>query len=217
MHHPALRYAELKPAGVEGNHFMYHLRQLMRSGHVVKRPDGQYELSRDGKLHADGLSHKSLKLRRQPRIVTLVVCRNAKGEWLFVRRHRQPLLDMAGFPYGKIHLGETVVEAAHRELMEKTGLTANLVHRGDGYITIHQHGEPVSQIMFHLFCGDDPQGQLRDSLAGPVFWAPLSAADESYMPSVPDLIDLLEKPAPGRFFVELTYDLKSQTPRRLNA
>ncbi len=50
------RYADLKPAEVEGNLFMYHLRCLMKNGHVEKCPDGRYRLAAEGKTYVDRLS-----------------------------------------------------------------------------------------------------------------------------------------------------------------
>ncbi len=207
IRHSQRRYADLKPAEIEGNLFMYHLRQLIRLRYVAKRADGLYELTPTGHRYADGLSLETFAPRAQPKIVTLLACRNEAGEWLLLRRSRQPLLGMVGFPYGKIHLGESIAEASARELAEKAGLTAELVHRGDGYITIRQAGEPISQIMFHLFYGENPQGQLvPESRFGTAFWARPEEAGESVMPSVPELIRLLQTD-PNRFFVELTYDL----------
>lgn len=205
--HEVQRYADLKPDEVEGNMFMYHLRQLISAGQVEKRADGLYELTAQGKRHVDGLSLVTYTTRVQPKIVTLVVCRNEVGEYLFYRRRRQPMLGMAGFPYGKIHLGETVAGAAVRELFEKTGLAAVLEHKGDGYITIYQDGEPVSHIMFHLFYGENPVGELLpDSTSGKAFWGTLSDVDDTFLPSVIDLLQLLKDTPSERFFAELVYE-----------
>lgn len=96
--HPSLRYARLKPDEVEGNLFMYHLRQLMKEGLVTKRSDGQYELAAEGKLYADRLSLQSFTPRVQPKIVTLIACQNEHDEWLLYERKRQPLIGQIGFP-----------------------------------------------------------------------------------------------------------------------
>ena len=206
INNPSLRYADLKPAEVEGNLFMYHLRVLMKQGLVVKRPDGRYELSPDGKLYADTLSLKTLTPRVQPRLVTLTVCRNEQGEYLLFRRKRHPMLGWVGFPYGKIHLGETVAQAAARELEEKTGIQAQLAHRGDGYITFIEQDEPVSQVFFHLFVGANPEGKLRtDPPSGTVFWGWIEEVGDKLLPSVPDLLKLLAKHPAERFFCELEY------------
>jgi 8-oxo-dGTP diphosphatase len=205
---PCRRYAELKPAQVESNLFMYHLRQLMNQQLVCKLPDGKYELSGDGKVYADRLSLKTFAPRQQPRIVTLIACANETGKWLLYQRLRQPLINTIGFPYGKVHVGETIAQAADRELKEKTGLSARLTHRGDGYITIYQQAQITSQIMFHFFLGSNPTGRLRGTKVGRPFWAGINEVTPNQLiPSVPDLIGLAQTPAKGRFFAELEYQL----------
>jgi 8-oxo-dGTP diphosphatase len=207
MRHSTRRYADLKPHEVEGNLFMYHLRHLMNDGLVAKRTDGLYELSPEGQRFADGFSLKEFAPRAQPRIVTLIVCHNEAGEYLFWRRKRQPMIGWAGFPYGKIHLGETIATAAQRELHEKTGLEAKLSHRGDGYVSIYQAGEPVSQIMFHLFYGQNPTGKLhKESKDGSAFWSRPDAVKGNVLPSVADLLKLVSDNS-GHFFQEFTYHL----------
>ena len=208
IRHDDRRYADLKPGDVEGNLFMYHLRSLMKAGWVTKRADGRYELTADGLRYADGLSLTTLAPRAQPRIVTLIVARNAKGEYLLLRRKRQPMLGMVGFPYGKVHLGESIGQAAARELKEKTGLAAGLVHRGDGYVTTFRGDEAVSEIFFHLFVASAIHGQLAaSSSAGDVFWGTPHHDDPELLPSVLDLIDLIEPNENKFFFTELTYHL----------
>lgn len=199
------RYAQLKPKDVEGNLFMYHLRAVMREGWVVKNAGGLYELTPAGKLYADRLSLQTLMPRIQPRIVTLITCQNEKGEWLLYRRGRQPLLGQVGFPYGKLHLDEAVEDAAARELMEKTGIRATLEHRGDGYITIYEEGQVISQILFHLFYGSNPKGEIAPvQRSGEVFWGRIEDQD-NLIASVKDLVGLLEANPEERFFAQLTY------------
>jgi ADP-ribose pyrophosphatase YjhB (NUDIX family) len=201
---PELRYADIKPREVEGNLFMYHLKQLLGDGLVSKNDSGRYELASKGKLYADRLSLQSLTPRSQPRIVTLMAVEDGQGRWLFYRRKRQPLFNMIGFPYGKIHLGETVREAAERELLEKTGLTAELEHRGDGYATTYENGEPISEILFHLFYGRQPRGQLINrSQIGEAFWRTPEEVGSEFMPNVVDLLKLAQSYNGSRFFAEL--------------
>lgn len=205
---PYLRYSQLKPKNIEGNHFMYHLKVLMREGLVVKNEDGYYLLSAEGKRNADSLSLQDYKPRKQPSIVTLITCQNEKGQWLVYKRKRQPLIHQIGFVYGKLHIGETVLQAAHRELKEKTGLECELTHRGDGYITIYEQDEAVSQVMFHLFYGKHPYGKLKKAdKIGEASWVwPQEFAYPPYMASMVDLHQkLLDTPVGERFFVELTY------------
>ena len=74
-----------------------------------------------------------------------VVVRN--GRVLLVRRAKAPNAGMWGFPGGSIEPGETVAEAAVRELREETGLIAeagdvltviDVIHRDeDGTVRLH--------------------------------------------------------------------------------
>jgi 8-oxo-dGTP pyrophosphatase MutT (NUDIX family) len=201
-----LRYADIKPREVEGNLFMYHLRQLMKDGLVEKTATGRYQLTARGKLYSDRLSLKSLTPRVQPRIVTLMAVEGSDGRWLWYRRKRQPLIHRIGFPYGKIHIGESVQQAAARELKEKTGLEAELQHRGDGYATTYEGSEPVSEILFHLFYGSNPRGQLLErSTIGEPFWAhPEDLEADSVMSNALDLLQLTQSYDGKRFFAELS-------------
>lgn len=206
---PTRRYADLKPADVEGNLFMYHLRCLMKEGIVEKRSDGLYQLTSKGKVFVDRLSLKSFTPRMQPRIVTLMAVRRPDGKLLMYRRRKQPLINMIGFPYGKIHLGETIKEAAEGELREKTGLSAQLKHIGDGYANTFENNEPISQIMFHLFIGNNPSGELRkDSSAGESIWLDESELDrEDIMPNVIHILSHVNKYDGSFFFTELNHHL----------
>ncbi len=128
------------------------------------------------------------------------------------RRKRQPLLGTIGFPYGKIHLGERVAQAAARELKEKTGLTAHLRHYGDGYAVTHEDGVPTSQIMFHFFYGTQPQGELATSTeAGEAMWltAEQIASDPRIIPNVPEFLGLIRRHDGSRFFAELSHHLQN--------
>ncbi len=66
---------------------------------------------------------------------------------LLVRRNNRPNAGLWGFPGGKIELGETVMEAAIRELQEETGIEAEaretltsvdvIIHNDEGGLEHH--------------------------------------------------------------------------------
>jgi len=202
-------FSKLKPEGVESNLFIYHLKELIKEGLVCKRADGKYELTAEGLVFADRLSLSSFKPRIQPKIITLIVCKNKNGECLLYTRRRQPFIGLSGFVYGKIHLGEKVAEAAQRELKEKTGLQAKLAHLGEAYLTTVQDGNVVASIFCHVFYGENPTGQLiKDSEIGECFWASLkSLGREKFMPGFFDILSLVKKRSPHLFFAEYIYNL----------
>lgn len=201
---PCLSFSKLKPQGVESNLFIYHLKQLILEELVLKRDDGKYELTALGIDLADRLSLKNFQMRIQPKIITLIACQNQKGEFLLYKRNKQPFLGLIGFPYGKIHLGEKINQAAERELKEKTGLSAQLSHRGDVYLTTYKDREVLTQVFCHVFAGSNPQGVLEAKTEiGECFWEKIKDCEEKdFIPGFREIYNLIKKPAKGLFFAE---------------
>ena len=211
LHHSGARFAELKPMGIESNHYVYHLKSLIREG-LVKKSGNLYQLTTKGKQLVGRLSFQDFRERIQPRIVTMVACKNSRREYLLYRRNREPFLNTVGFPYGKIHLGETILEAAERELKEKTGVSAKLKHRGDVYLTTYENNDLLSQTLCHIFSGDKPVGRLVErSEKGECFWAKWDTMKKSELiPGFAEIVKLLkDKPAKNLFFGEYVFKLKS--------
>ena len=153
------RYAALKPAGIESNKFAYHLHRLDEESYLQKDYGG-YRLTAKGKRYVDKLSLKTFYPRFQPKIVTLIICQNKAGQYLLYKRGHQPFLGLYNFPYGKLHFGEKLQQAAARELKEKGGLVARLRHCGNAYVIIREKGEVVSHMLCHIFLGSHPEGKL---------------------------------------------------------
>lgn len=53
-----------------------------------------------------------------------MICRN-ENRFLLVKRGKEPLKGSLAFPGGGVEAGESAEQAAHRELMEETGLTCS--------------------------------------------------------------------------------------------
>ena len=63
---------------------------------------------------------------QQPDAVVIVPFHTVRNKMVIIREHRVPLDDYEyGFPAGLIDEGESVEQAARRELMEETGLTVS--------------------------------------------------------------------------------------------
>ena len=87
-----LRYAQMKPLHVEGNQFSYHLKTLMRRGYITNK--GGYALTTKGLHYATQVTFEHFSVRIQPRINTLIVCKNTHDEYLIYTRNKQPFLGM---------------------------------------------------------------------------------------------------------------------------
>lgn len=202
-----LRYAEIKPPQTEGNQFSYHLKTLMRRGYVVHK-EKDYALTTKGLHYATQVSFEHFSVRMQPKITTLIVCKNNKGEYLIYTRNKQPFLNMEGFPYGKVHLGERVAVAAERELKEKAGISADLKQKGILYLLVTDStGEVIAHTLFHIFLGTKPKGEIvSDSPIGKIHWLPKKELlQQNIMPGVPEVLRMAEGSSRGLLFAECEF------------
>lgn len=202
-----LRYAQIKPPLTEGNQFSYHLKTLIRRGYVVRKDNG-YTLTTKGLHYATQVNFEHFSVRIQPKITTLIVCRNARGEYLTYTRNKQPFLKMDGFPYGKVHLGERVAQAAERELNEKTGLSAELTQKGVMYLLITDgSGEVIAHTLFHIFLGTKPRGDIvSDSPLGKIRWlSEKELLKQNVMPGVPETLRMAKSSSKSLRFEEYEF------------
>ncbi|HET8581565.1 MAG TPA: NUDIX domain-containing protein [Candidatus Paceibacterota bacterium] len=206
--HASRRYGELQPQRIPSNTFSYHLRKLIAGGFVKKVRDG-YALTSKGVHLSTTVHFEDYSVRIQPKIVTLIACRDAAGRFLMYRRAKQPFLGMIGFPYGKVHLGETVAKAAARELAEKCGTHATLAHKGIIYLLVTDAaGEIIAHMLAHIFLGTAPRQEGAPAPAGfgTTHWMTRQAlAEAACMPGVFDVLRIATSRARGLAFEELAF------------
>lgn len=200
---PSARFKDLKPAGMESNIFMYHLKTLIKNGYVEKLDDG-YALTSMGKHYVDRANLESLHVRIQPKIITIVVLERDDGKLAILERLHQPFIGFKGFPSGKVHYGESLQDAAKRELQEKTGLTGiDLQLRGNFIMKFSRNEEIVNHIVGYVFYGQAPATLPLDFTA-PLFrsyWGDSQELHEdNRFKGHPELFELLEKTPPDQLF-----------------
>lgn len=210
MHAPTLSYAQMRPKGVESNHFAYHLDQLVRAGLVLKK-DRAYSLTTEGMALADRVSHADMTVRTQPHIVTTVCVTNEAGQAVLFQHEFQPYMHFVGFPQGRLHYGETVAQAATRELFEKTGLQdVPLTLRGNVFITAMKDNADLSRICSYVFTGSvagKPKLISADPKKGKVIWGDMAKYDKKpCMPGFHEIRKLLAESG-GFFFAEIQTEL----------
>ena len=88
---------------------------------------------------------------------------------------------------GHVERGESILAAARRELLEETGLRADLRLRG----TLLVDADDAIGIGLYIFQGENPKGELRASREGTLEWIPFDALT-SY-PLVEDVTEILNR------------------------
>lgn len=158
------KFAELtRTTGMTSDHANFHIKQLIEAGFVEHAPKsyGQYRLTRRGKEYANRMDTDEHAIEKQPKLSVVLDIVHPDGRHLQQERLKQPYYGYWGRPTGKIRWGETMIEAAARELMEETGLTADLEVLGFYHkLDYDPDGVLLEDKYFCLVRGTNPRGEL---------------------------------------------------------
>ena len=208
---PRANFAELqKTTGLSSDHFNFHIKKLIEEGYVEKK-EKFYLLSHKGKEYANRMDTDDKTIEKQPKVSVAITLerKNEKGqrEYLFQQRKKNPYFDFWGRMGGKVRWGETIIEAAERELLEETGLTAKfeyktLYHKRD---FSKNTGKLLEDKIFLCVYSTDFSGTLIENFEGGVNrWMTVEEFHKQpkRFVSVDDFTDLMEQ---GVHFVERNF------------
>lgn len=193
-----LKYSDIKPLNMEGSQFTFHLNKLVKEGLVVK-DDNFYSLTPEGKGLTNAFDFDSTSPRRQAKhSVVFCAFREQKGELqtLVYTRKKNPFYNYQGYPTGKIMFGESVIEAAERELFEETGLSGNakliaIRHYRVYYPTNEDLVEDKVMYICKVF---DPIGELNGNNEGEFLWSDVDnvkSVIKNPLPEFKEIFDLV--------------------------
>jgi len=171
---PHAAFTELQKATeLTSDHFNFHIKKLLDEGYVEKS-EKQYKLTHKGKEYANRMDTDENEIEKQPKVSVAITLErtNEKGEreFLFQQRKKNPYFDFWGRMGGKVRWGESVIEAADRELKEETGLEAHfeyklLYHKRDFSKTT---GKLLEDKLFLCVYAIEFSGELIESFEGGV-------------------------------------------------
>jgi len=166
---PDARFAELQKASkLSSDHFNFYLKQLLDAGLLSKNNSGAYSLTPKGKEFANRFDTDARMVERQPKVAVCLMIRRADGKQLVQQRLKQPFYGYWGRPTGKIRWGETILQAAARELKEETNLEADLAfesiyHKMDFN---KETGDMFEDKIFFIIDCTNPRGELITEFEG---------------------------------------------------
>jgi ADP-ribose pyrophosphatase YjhB (NUDIX family) len=160
-----------KPTGLTSDHFAFHINRLVELGLVERAGQARYTLSTRGKEYANRLDTDNNTVERQPKSAVLLGIERWDGgatQYLFQERLKQPYFGFWGVPSGKMRWGETILECGARELMEETGLAAQLRIAGVYHEHVLQHdtGEMLEDKLFFVIHCTSVRGKLIEKFEG---------------------------------------------------
>lgn len=166
---PSLRFNDLIIENLESEHMNYHLQKLIAYDFVIKNHTG-YMLTDKGKDYSNMLDDNIEIIEKQPKTSVLLEIKRINPstkeiEILLCKRLRQPYFGKVGKLTGKVRFGETLKQAAERELFEETGLKAVSVELKNIYHKIRYKGahDFVQDVIFYVFLITDVKGKLITS------------------------------------------------------
>ena len=186
LHQKTVRFRDLRPPRTDTNLFSYHLK-LLQQHKFVEKIEGGYTLSPLGLSYVDRVNADKLFVRRQPKIITMLLIQDGYGHVLLQRRTKQPYIDTWTLPYGKVHIDdESVLAGARREAYEKLDLKSTAPrHVGDAYIRVKTQDELLSSTLVHVCRFElDEYEESAD-----IKWcAPLKLSDYDLAPAVEQIV-----------------------------
>jgi len=145
------RFSEMRPPRVDTNLYSYHLKTMLTDGWIEKTDKG-YTLTPKGLIYVDRVSASTVAIRRQPKIITMLLVQNSDGDVLMLKRQKQPYIDTWTLPYGKLHIDDaSIIEAGKREADEKLHyVPTKLRHGGDCYIRVYEADQILTSTLAHI-------------------------------------------------------------------
>ncbi|MEJ8473430.1 NUDIX hydrolase [Roseibium algae] len=126
-----------------------------------------------------------------PLLGVSVLC-HQKNEVLLIKRGKPPFAGHWSLPGGMVEVGEPLADAATRELLEETGVSAEITRPVETFDSIQRDddGRVRNHFVLTVFCARYMSGEARagDDAAEARWFLPQDLADIVTTPGTPDRI-----------------------------
>ncbi len=208
-HHDVAKYSDICIKSIEPSLFMYHLKELIKMGLVERVDKGRYRLTRQGLTTNQSFSSEKKNIRIAPLSYTLIFAKSEDNKWLVLKRYKQPYIFKLGCLSGKIHLGETVSEAARREWFDfMESRDVELVYRGYVSVLINDDQGIITHITGPVWFVDNVKRNWNEKLSrhGQLSWVDWSELD--YLQFIPGWKEIVEKiESEDSFMLDLSFTI----------
>lgn len=159
---PKAKFSELNKDKLPTDQFSFHIRELIKSGLVIKDEEGLYDLTMEGKEFVGRFDTGKMVLERQPK--TSVVIVGIEGDKVLTQqRLKRPYYGYYGYISGKVRFGEKLMEADEREFWEETGLVGNLRLVGiEHKMDYDENRKILEDKYFYLIEATEIKGKLKE-------------------------------------------------------
>jgi len=190
------RYSELMLKHIDKDLYNYHLKMLVDKYYLEKK-DNLYILTEIGKGLVTNLDDETNKLHGNYK-VSVYLCPVIDNKILLHRRLKHPQYGYEGLISGKMWLGENILDAAKREMMEETNLKANFRIIGNlRQIRKNREGKVIEDGVFYVCYTDKVIGKLIPKTpVGEYFWIDMDKINtlkKIFKPSVEVIILEIKK------------------------
>lgn len=205
-HNASLRYKDLKEPGLEPSQFTYHLKELAKQKLVEKTEKGGYRLAPAGVELAQHFSSSKGNLNQAPLSYTLIFLRTTDKRWFVVKRGKHPHIGKYACISGKIHMDETLQQAAERELYNQSmGLIkTTLEYRGYVSVMVREQGY-ITHITGPVWFADNLEPVALPAKAyGEILWADWTKLPYGqFIPGWKEIVEMIENDNPA--YLDLSY------------
>lgn len=203
----AKTYAQLKPDGLEGNAYNYHLRELKKAGLITQDSD-TYHLTATGHLVSDAFSFANSRLMLRPHYYVTPLITQDEYVLVYIPT-REPLSGRLCLPSGKLHYGESIEDALAREMQRRNLVGSyvfselvplNVRYESAGEVIIHRPG-----VVWHVqYKGERVSRHTESGKTVWMLWRQASA-DKQCLPEVSEALAALQ--SGKKFLLDTTYQL----------